>query len=449
MTEIVDRIWAHDASLWTGADENRWLGWLDVGTRIRPHVEELEAFAEATSEQFGDAVLLGMGGSSLAPEVVRRAFDAGSFHVLDTTHPQAIRRLEDGLELEQTLFVVSSKSGSTLETRSHLEYFWERTGGRGAQFVAITDPGSELERVANERGFRAVFAGEPEIGGRYSALSMFGLVPAALMGVDPERFLDGAIAMMDACRGEDSNPGLELGLRLGTGWREGRDKICIEESATGFGLWAEQLLAESTGKQGKGLVPAPGESLDGPDRQRGELRLGDPYALGAEFYRWEFATAVAGHVLGIHPFDQPNVQAAKDRTNEVLTAGEPDVEPRGSLDELLAQAGEGDYICIQAFIDPAREEELAPLLERAHATGCVVTSGLGPRYLHSTGQLHKGGPNTGLFVQVVDDVGAELAIPGKDFGFARLIRSQAAGDLSALEENGRRIVRLRLEDLTA
>ena len=447
MNSIVERIWAYDASVWTGGDEDRWLGWLDVVDRVRPHLDELNAFAEGADEQFDDIVLLGMGGSSLAPEVLRRAFQVESLHVLDTTHPQAIRRLEEGLDLERTLFLVSSKSGSTLETRSHLEYFWDLTGGRGAQFAAITDPGSELQRVATERGFRAVFAGEPEIGGRYSALSMFGLVPAALLGVELERFLDGAAAMMNACRGEDSNPGLELGLKLGEGWREGRDKICIDESPTGFGLWAEQLLAESTGKQGKGLVPAPGESPDGPDRQRGELELGDPYELGAELYRWEFATAVAGHVLEINPFDQPDVQAAKDKTSEVLAAGEPDVELRGSLDELLAQAAERDYVCIQAFVDPSREAELVPLLERAHATGCVVTSGLGPRYLHSTGQLHKGGPNTGLFVQVIDEVGDELPIPGRDFGFARLIRSQAAGDLAALEEKGRRVVRLRLEEL--
>ena len=447
MKSLVERIWAYDASVWTGGDEDRWLGWLDVVERIRPHVEELNAFADGAREQFDATVLVGMGGSSLAPEVLRRAFEVESFHVLDTTHPLAIRRLAQSLDLERTLFLVSSKSGSTLETRSHLEYFWEQTGGRGAQFAAITDPGSELERIATERGFRAVFAGESEIGGRYSALSMFGLVPAALLGVELDRFLDRAAVMMDACRGEDFNPGFELGLRLGEGWREGRDKVCLDASSTGFGLWAEQLLAESTGKQGKGLVPAPGESLEGRDRQCGELLLDDSYDLGAEFYRWEFATAVAGHVLEIHPFDQPNVQAAKDKTNEVLAAGDADAGPRGELDELLAQAEDGDYVCIQAFIDPARENELSPLLERAHATGCVVTSGLGPRYLHSTGQLHKGGPNTGLFVQVVDETGEELAIPNKDFGFGRLIRSQAAGDLAALEENDRRVIRLRLEEV--
>jgi hypothetical protein len=447
VTSIVDRIWSYDASLWTDSGEDRWLGWLDVVGRVRPRIPELNAFAEAAIEQFDQFVLLGMGGSSLAPEVLRRAFTADSFHVLDTTHPAAIRRLESGLDLERTLFLASSKSGSTIETRSHLEYFWERTGGRGAQFAAITDPGSELERLAQERGFRATFPGEPEIGGRYSALSLFGIVPASLMGVALESFLDRAAEMMEALLLAEGNPGLELGLQLGEGWKSGRNKVCLDSHPSGFGLWAEQLLAESTGKQGKGLVPAPGEPPDGLDRQRGEVRLPDPYELGQEWVRWEFATAVAGHVLEINPFDQPDVQAAKDKTNEVLAAGEPDVAPRGSLDELLAQASEGDYVCIQAFIDPAREGELAPLAARAHETGCVVTSGLGPRYLHSTGQLHKGGPNTGLFIQVVDDTGEELPIPGRDFGFGRLIRSQAAGDLAALEERGRRVVRIRLEDI--
>jgi hypothetical protein len=444
---LVERIWAYDASVWTGSGEDRWLGWLDVHARVRPHADELAAFAHTAGEQFDDVVLLGMGGSSLAPEVLRRAFDVESFHVLDTTHPEAIRRLERSLDLERTLFLVSSKSGSTIETRSHLEYFWERCGGRGAQFAAVTDPGSELEQLANERGFRATFAGEAEVGGRYSALSMFGMVPAALLGVDVERFLEAAAETAAACRGEEGNPGLELGLRLGEGWRDGRDKVCLDETSNGFGLWAEQLLAESTGKQGKGLVPAPGEPPEGPDRQRGEVLASERYALGSELYRWEFATAVAGHVLGINPFDQPDVQAAKDKTSEVLAGGEPDLTPRGDLDELLGSAGAGDYVCIQAFVDPAREGELAPLAGRARETGCIVTSGLGPRYLHSTGQLHKGGPNTGLFVQVVDDTGDELPIPGRNFGFGRLIRSQAAGDLAALEERGRRAVRIRLEDI--
>jgi len=225
--------------------------------------------------------------------------------------------------------------------------------------------------------------------------------------------------------------------------------VTINPNTGGFGLWAEQLLAESTGKHGKGLIPAPGEPPEGPDRQAPEVRLPGPYELGQEFFRWEFGTAVAGSVLGINPFDQPDVQAAKDRTGEVLSAGgEPDVEPRGSLEELFAQARPGDYVAIQAFVDPARQDELDPLVERAGAeTGCIVTHGFGPRYLHSTGQLHKGGPNTGLFVQVVDDPGEELSIPGRKFGFRRLIRAQAAGDLASLEERDRRIIRIRLEDL--
>ncbi|HEX5800533.1 MAG TPA: hypothetical protein VFY02_10520, partial [Gaiellaceae bacterium] len=257
-TTLVRRIWAYDTSVWTGADEDQWLGWLDVVERMRPHVAELTAFAETAAQHFDGTVLLGMGGSSLGPEVLRRAVGSESFQVLDTTHPAAIRRLGESLELQRTLFLVSSKSGTTIETRSHLEYFWELTGGRGAQFAAITDPGSELERLGTERGFRAVFAGEPQIGGRYSVLSMFGLVPAALLGLDLERLLGRAGETVAACRREDGNPGLELGLRLGEGWRSGRDKVCIDAHESGFGLWAEQLLAESTGKEGKGLVPAPG-----------------------------------------------------------------------------------------------------------------------------------------------------------------------------------------------
>jgi len=448
--ELVERIWARDATLWTGADAAKWLGWLDEPMRMRSRLEELQRFAEdiAAPGVIDTVVLLGMGGSSLAPYVLKKTFEAGGFHVLDTTHPAMIRHATETLDLDATLFVVSSKSGTTLETRSHLDYFWKKAGRRGEFFVAITDPGSELQTLARERRFLRVFDGEPTIGGRYSALSVFGVVPAALMGIDLGRLLERVEEMVEACRVVQGNPGLELGLDLGAGWQEGRDKVTINPDTGDFGLWAEQLLAESTGKDGRGLVPAPGESRDGPDRQAPEVRLPAPYELGQEFFRWEFATAVAGSILGINPFDQPNVQAAKDRTNEVLEAGgDPDVEPKGDLDELLAQARPGDYVAIQAFIDPMREAELGPLLERARKTGCVVTHGLGPRYLHSTGQLHKGGPNTGLFVQVVDDPGDEIAIPGRKFGFRRLIRAQAAGDLSSLEERGRRIVRVRLEDL--
>ena len=436
-TELVERIWARDPTVWTGGDEAQWLGWLDAP--LRPPDAAL-----IPDGDFAACVLLGMGGSSLAPEVFRRTFAAETFHVLDTTHPRAIERLEQALDLERTLFVVSSKSGTTVETRSQLDYFWERSGG-GASFVAVTDPGSSLEELARERGFAAI-PGEPTIGGRYSALSPFGLVPAALMGVDVERLLGRADKMVAACRGPE-NPGLELGLRLGEGWREGRDKVCIDPNPGGFGHWAEQLLAESTGKDGKGLVPAPEEPADGPDRQLAEVSLPDAYDLGAEFYRWEFATAVAGAILGINPFDQPNVQEAKDRTNALLERDDVALGPEGSVDDLLAQAEGGDYVAVLAFVDPAREGELDALVGRARETGCVVTRGIGPRYLHSTGQLHKGGPNTGLFIQVVDDLGDELAIPGRPYGFRRLIAAQAAGDYEALKERGRRVARVRLEDV--
>jgi transaldolase/glucose-6-phosphate isomerase len=447
-SELVERIWNRDATLWTGADENRWLGWLDEPLRMQERIEELEAFALSVYEDgLTDVVLAGMGGSSLAPEVLRRTFGAESFHVLDTTHPKAIRALERRLDLGKTLFLVSSKSGSTLETRSHMDYFWEQVAD-GSHFAAVTDPGSDLERAAGERDFRATFPGEPTIGGRYSALSMFGLVPAALMGVDLERFLLRTAEMVEACRLDDGNPGLELGERLGTGWREGRDKVQINPNPGGFGLWAEQLIAESTGKQGKGLVPAPGETGEGPDRQSEEVRVENQYELGQEFFRWEFGTAVAGALIGINPFDQPNVQEAKDRTKAILDSGDdPELEPEGVP---FAGAGEGDYVAILAFVEPNEENDrrIEALVDRARTeTGCVVTHGYGPRYLHSTGQLHKGGPPSGVFLQVVDDPGEELPIPGQEFGFGRLIRAQAAGDYAALKERGLRVARARWEDL--
>jgi transaldolase / glucose-6-phosphate isomerase len=441
--ELVERIWERDATVWTDSGEERWLGWLDEPKRMQERAGDIRDFAGKARSRFETFVLLGMGGSSLAPEVLKRTFGAKNLHVLDTTHPAMLRHAAEFLDLSKTMFVVSSKSGTTLETRSHFEYYWEQVGGKGEQFVTVTDPGSELEQLARERGIR-VFAGEPTIGGRYSALSAFGLVPAALMGLDLEDLLDGAVEMADECRA-DASPGLSLGLELGDGWRNGRDKVCIPETDGSFGLWAEQLIAESTGKQGKGLVPAPGESPDGPDRQSADVRLPEPASIGAEFFRWELAVAVAGSILEINPFDQPNVQAAKDKTKEVLASGEdPRLEPDGSLDDLLGGAEPPNYIAVQAFIDPMRARELQPLIDRARETGCVVTHGLGPRYLHSTGQLHKGGPPTGLFVQVVDETGDEIPIPGQDFGFGRLIRAQAEGDFRSLRDLGRKIVRVRI-----
>jgi transaldolase/glucose-6-phosphate isomerase len=446
---LIEGIWGRDPALWTGHDEAQWLGWLDEPLRMQEQVDSIQGFVDSLRDAIDDVVLLGMGGSSLAPEVLRQTFGVDSFHVLDTTHPKAIRRLEEQLDLERTCFVAASKSGTTLETRSHTEFFWEKTGGkRAGHFAAITDPGSDLESLARERGFGAVFSGEPSIGGRYSALSPFGIVPAVLMGADAKQLLERAVEMREACRsGADSNPGYALGRGFGEGWRDGRDKICIAETPGSFGLWAEQLIAESTGKQGKGLVPAPGESPDGPDRQAATPELPDPFAVGAEFFRWEFAVAVAATYLEINPFDQPDVQAAKDKTNEVLATGkEPELAPEGSIEELLAQAREGDYVCVQAFVDPATD--ITPLVERLRRdSGLVVTHGYGPRYLHSTGQLHKGGPNSGLFLQVVDDPGEELPISGKPFGFRRFIKAQAEGDFESLKARGRRVARVRWGEL--
>jgi Phosphoglucose isomerase len=445
--ELVERIWERDPTVWTGRDEAQWLGWLDEPLRMRERLDELAALAELGADA-DDVVLLGMGGSSLAPEVLRQAFERDRFHVLDTTHPRAIRRLAESLDLDRTHFVVSSKSGGTLETRSHFDFFWARGARR---FVVVTDPGSPLEQLARERG-APVCAGEPTIGGRYSALSPFGLLPAALMEVDLPRLIDRAEETLNACRIVDGNPGLALGLALGTAWQEGRDKVIPRSNTYRFGLWVEQLLAESTGKSGKGLVPAPRESPDGLDRQAREVELDEPYDLGAEFYRWEFATAVAGAILEINPFDQPNVQEAKDRTGQILSGrgqgSDLGTRPEGTVEELLAQARPGDYVAIQAFVDPAEEERLHPLIEQIRAqTDCVVTFGLGPRYLHSTGQLHKGGAPIGCFLQVVDDTGPELPIPDQKFGFGRLIKAQAEGDYAALKERGRPVARVRLEEL--
>jgi hypothetical protein len=432
--ELLERIWERDPTVWTGHDEAHWLGWLDEPLRMRERLDEIARVVESHRRE--RVVVCGMGGSSLAPLVLGRLFGA-PLDVLDTTHPAALRRLE----VDGALFVISSKSGTTVETRCHFDHLWERTGKRADAFLVITDPGSTLEELARERGIQTV-AGEPTIGGRYSALSVFGLVPAALAGVDVGRLLERAEEMHDACRVADGNPGLALGLALGAGWEAGRDKVVFDDPS-GFGLWLEQLLAESTGKDGKGLVPAAGESAEGTDRQRVEIELADPYAIGAEFFRFELATAVAGAVMGLNPFDQPNVEEAKVATRAILDSGHV---PEIPLTE-FEPADTAGYYAVQAFIDPEREPELAPLVERARASGSVVTVGLGPRYLHSTGQLHKGGPPTGHFVQVVDDVGDDVSIPKRKYGFRRLLEAQAAGDYEALRARGRPVTRVRLEEL--
>ena len=371
MKDVVERIWARDSGVWTGADEGRWLGWLDVPWRMREDVDLLLQFADSVVDRVDDVVLLGMGGSSLAPEVIKRTFRQETFHVLDTTHPQAIRALEAQIDVSRTLFISASKSGSTLETRSHTDYFWERTGRNGDLFAAITDPGSELEQLARKREFAAIFPGEPKIGGRYSALSAFGMVPAALMGIDVSLFLDRAIEMAEACRLAEGNPGLELGRSLGEQWRDGPRQGLHRGDAGRLRALGRAAARRVDGQAGQGARPAPGEPADGPDRQAQEVRLSGEYELGQEFFRWEFATAVAGSILGINPFDQPDVQSAKDKTKEVLASGdEPAVEPAGSADELFAQAQRGRLRLHPGVHQPdGRERGEAARARRAGARG--------------------------------------------------------------------------------
>ena len=451
--EAVERIWSRDANLWTGETEALWLGWLDVAERMQLQLSGLSEFAQGVAEDgFENFVLIGMGGSSLAPEVMRRFSGSKSFYVLDSTHPVSLLSILEKTGVEKTLFVVASKSGTTIETLAHFDFFWDKSGARGNQFVAITDPGSALESLASECGFRATFLGEEEVGGRYSALSVFGLVPCALMGLDLGEIVSGALSMADACRRKsiNENPGLSLGLDLGNGWIEGRDKVVLNSNFHGFGLWVEQLIAESTGKDKKGLVPCLGENPVGLDRQNIEIEFDDIAGLGSEFFRFEFATAIAGAVMRINPFNQPNVQESKDRTAAVLASREQLVLERfGSLDSLLESSEEGDYLALMAFVPSnSHNEEVLNRVKKelGEKTALPVTMGFGPRYLHSTGQLHKGGSDNGLFIQVVDDP-PELDIPGRDYGFHQLIRAQAVGDFEALLERGRRAVRITWDDL--
>jgi hypothetical protein len=404
-------------------------------------------------------------------------------HVLDTTDPAAVARIADVCPLDRTLFVAASKSGSTIETRSHLDHFWDVVG-RPEQFAVITDPGSVLVRLAYDRRFRAVFENREDIGGRYSALSLFGLVPAALAGVDVGALLETATAMGvelgSGLTGDleiRTHPGLWLGAVMGAGARAGRDKLTliIDPEVETFGLWIEQLVAESTGKQGVGVIPIVGEPVSpdvatyGPDRLfvsigthpaldalagAGhpvlELPHEGPYGLGAHVLLWEFATAVAGAVLGINPFDQPDVAAAKAATARVLDAGELPIVEQVPLRSLLDQVRVGDYVSIQAYVDPG-----SPLVDEIEAARArlrdelkvATTVGLGPRFLHSTGQLHKGGPPAGVFVQVVTEDEVDVPIPGQPYGFSMLKQAQAAGDLETLRSRGLRAGRVAIEDL--
>ncbi len=484
---VVERIWGGDHTVWKPdpteiADR---LGWLTVPDDLRGRVDELEGFAaRASSDGLGTAVLLGMGGSSLAPEVLASTFGTADgaleLIVLDTTHPATVSRVTGELDLDATLFVVASKSGTTTETLSHLAHFWSLAPD-GGRFVAITDPGTPLEALAHERGFRSVFANPADIGGRYSALSYFGLVPAALIGAPLHELLASAGEMRRACElvaPSDENPGAALGAAIGESALAGRDKLTLvlPEEVAALGDWVEQLLAESTGKEGAGVIPVVGEPLAGAEaygRDRLFVALGDPAGLdeleaaghptvrmafdgereqlGAEFFRWEMATAVAGHVLGINPFDQPNVQEAKDATRQILAAGaleDPGFDDAGAI---LGRVAEGDYVAIMAYLDRTSETEDALQAARVAIRDrhrVATTVGFGPRFLHSTGQLHKGGPDSGVFLQVVDPGRAtDVAIPGQPFTFGTLIDAQAAGDLRSLRARGRRVARVTLDAL--
>jgi transaldolase/glucose-6-phosphate isomerase len=486
----IPRIWQKDFTVWRDdpteiADR---LGWLTVHERMRERVPELERFAsDCAADGLTQAVLAGMGGSSLAPEVLRETFGVSpgmlDLVVLDTTHPDQILSVERGLPLDHTLFLIASKSGTTTETLCHLDYFWDKAPD-GSRFVAITDPGTPLERLASERGFRRTFLNPADIGGRYSALSYFGLVPGALMGADLERLLDGATSMASACGPDvppENNPGARIGATIGEAALIGRDKLTLvlEDPLRSFGFWVEQLVAESTGKDGLGIVPVEGEDLGEPGvygsdrlfvgigsedvetalapvRDDGQpvihLPVDEAVELGREFLLWEFATAVAGAVLGIHPFDQPNVQEAKDVTGKLLAQGDLPDPGMDDLGPLLEQVRAGDYLAIQAFLPRNRDSErrLHEVRMRLRDRLKVATTvGFGPRYLHSTGQLHKGGPNTGVFIQVLEPPAEDAPIPGRPYTFGTLIAAQALGDLQSLRARGRRVARVRLADLEA
>jgi hypothetical protein len=472
--ELIDerapsRLFAHDSTLWSPDPTeiaNR-LGWTDEPARVRAGCDELRGFADSMADEGVDHIVwCGMGGSSLFPELLASSglgeADAPTLHALDTSHPAAVARAAAIARERSSLYVFASKSGGIVETRSHLEYFWA-TAGDPDRFVAITDAGSALDQLATERGFRETFRANADIGGRYSALSHFGMVAAALLGVDLDAMLQGASQMAQQCTPEAaSNPGVVLAACIGGSARDARDKTILD-CETSFAAWLEQLIAESTGKHGTGIVPVPGDERDasGADRIRvsyghgGDLDLGteSPIAsaerLGAEVMRWEVATALSGALLRINPFDQPDVEAAKVAARHALETGveEPDTV---SLDEALAAAAPGRYVAIQAFVDPAGP--IAARLDAARValrdrTGAAATAAVGPRYLHSTGQLHKGGPPSGVFVQVVDDDLPEVDVPGASYSFGTLLRAQAAGDLAALHDRDRPAARVAASDL--
>jgi transaldolase/glucose-6-phosphate isomerase len=493
---VAKRVWQKDESLWGGPgvpEIGDRLGWLTISEKMLESAPELNAFAdEVRSEGFTDVALLGMGGSSLGPEVIRRSYGdidgSPRLHVLDSTDAGAVLALEGAVDLGKTLFIVSSKSGGTAETLSHMKHFYERTGENGGQFVAVTDPGSPLVDEAHSRGFRRVFENDPEIGGRYSVLSYFGLVPAVLMGVNIEALLHRCQVAEQGCTHFDSsasNSGLWLGVAMGECALQGRDKLTfvVSEPISSFGLWVEQLIAESTGKQGKGVLPVADEPLGDPDsygddrvfaylRNADEpdaeldakmdalAKSGQPVVtvavhgasdLGRIFFFAEFGTAVTGWVLGINAFDQPNVQEAKDNTAKVLAMAEPPDLPaadEAALKELLGGAAPPHYVAIMGWVQPSEEFDAAIAELRAKIrdqTKATTTFGYGPRFLHSTGQFHKGGPPTGIFLQLVHDGEDDVPVPGEDFTFGKLKAAQADGDLLTLRDHGLPAERVRLE----
>jgi transaldolase/glucose-6-phosphate isomerase len=518
--KLVERIWAKDASVWTNADEAKWLGWLNVAdeelANLNPYRDLKNDIDQAGFEHI---LLMGMGGSSLCPEVLAITFGKANFHILDSTVPTQVKRIEGNLDLAKTLFIVASKSGSTLEPNCFKQYFFDRVSqlvGRenaGKQFVAITDPGSKMEKAAKADGFRHIVHGKPDVGGRYSALSPFGITAAVAMGLDVERLLKCSIDMSKACRNERiaDNPGALLGLILGICHGAGRDKLTIFTSNEihDLGAWLEQLLAESTGKNGVAIIPVDREPIQpavsyGNDRVFVHLKLvgdnsrtdladlraaghpvieiaiNDIYDLGAEFFRWEFATAVAGSIMGINPFDQRDVESAKVEarklTDEYEREGElpdevPFFEKDGiklfSSDEYASRLGkmvddhglgdylsahfanieEGDYFALLAFIEMNSENEVklktlrSRVLEKYLPATCL---GFGPRFLHSTGQAYKGGPNTGVFLQITAEDAADLQVPGQKYTFGIVKAAQARGDFQVLLDRGRRALRVHL-----
>ena len=522
--DFTTRFWQRDATLWTPDDAEAqqsirsFMGWLDSPEILRAAVPEIEDFVEEVQTAgFEHLVVMGMGGSTMGPIVFQRAFERGArglpLSILDTTDPGAVAALENSLPLAETLFIVASKSGTTAEPLAFGDYFYARLkeikGERaGDNFVAITDPGSKFAAQAAREGYRRTFVNFADVGGRFSVLTYFGMVPAALYGLNISALLDGARAMRLACGAAGAvpdNPGLALGVALGVLAKAGRDKLTLitPPALSSLGLWLEQLLAESTGKQGKGILPVAGEPLGAPEDYGTDrvfvyvgyeatpdeanharlraleatghpvilLSLPDNVALGAEFYRWEIAVAVVGIVLGINPFDQPNVQESKlatDRVMQVVTeqghlpdpgpaaaeasgvsyyADQTGANAQAVLKAFFAQARPGDFLNLQAYLHESDQlnEQIAEFRQRVqHGLRIATTSGYGPRFLHSTGQYHKGGPNTGLFVQLTANHPRDLPLPGRTYTFGTFENAQAQGDLETLRHYGRRTLHLHL-----